>query len=64
MGPPGVNYNESNLRFPWKSNAWQTRLFFYLDRSVERGGGQHNNEQVAKSKGKNPQQKYKNQKMC
>ena len=57
-GPPGVNYYWS--RFRGKSNPLQTFFFFYLDCSVERWGGQHNNEESGQRQRKNPLQKLKN----
>ena len=57
-GPPGVN--DYGLRFPDKSNPLQTFFFFfYLDCSVERWGGQHNDKQSGQRQRKNPLQKFK-----
>ena len=58
-GPLGVNDDWS--RFPGKSNPLQTCffvclfvcLFFNLDRSAERGGRRHNNEQSCQGQRKN-----------
>ena len=66
-GPPGVN--DDGSRFPRKKNPLQKRFFpfffFHLDRSVERWGGQHNNDQSCQKQRKNPWQKWKkNWKMC
>ena len=60
-GPLSVS--DDGWRFSWKSNPLQTRLF-YLDRSVERWGGRHNNDQSCQRQRKNLRQKWKNRKIC
>ena len=51
-GPPAVN--DDGSRFPGNSNPLQTCFFFYLDCSVERWGGRHNNEQSCERQRKKP----------
>ena len=46
--------------FPVKVTHCRLFSFFYLDCSVERWGGQHNNEQSDQRQRKNPLQKLKN----
>ena len=60
-GPPRVN--DDGSRFLSKSNPFQIS-FFYLDRSLKRWGGRHNNEKSCQRQRKKPAAKMKNQKMC